>query len=183
MLIYAVCDLYILNILTLFLGICTIPFIFLVIFQMVRLPFKFYRKKPEASYIRLLIIYFSLCLFFGCQAAVSGAIMNYKARAEIKNVLKGMNVNEVVITIDGIETQQKEILFESLQKLQYIDNKGGRTHRVQCEITDSGQKLLLILSRNTVGNNSFVVYYPKYYMTRRNVIGGFYSDSIDLKNP
>ena len=132
-----------------------------------------------------------LCIYlflFGFQAIPLEEIMNKKARTEIINTLTQMNASKVTITINGIKTKQKSVILEALQQLQSMENKGSLPPIVQCEISDGEKKLVLILSRDNISQDhlydySYIVYYPKYHMTKSNPIGGFYSKSIDLENP
>ena len=94
-----------------------------------------------------------------------------------------MNINEVVITVDGLEIKQKENLFPALQNIQSMTTpRGGGFDFVNCEISCGEENLNLIIGRYGRIANAYVVYYPKYHRTEKNMIGGFYSDSIDLHN-
>lgn len=179
-------DLPVLDIISSMLFISCVILLFLSLFQIIYGTIKYYKSKSTAPSKRaghILIIYITLFFSFGFLEITSGAIINKKVRAHIRDVLNQMDINDVAIKINGIETKKREILFKCLQKLQYMDNKGGRKHRVQCEISDGRDKMLLVLSQSAIFDNAYVVFYPKYRSTRSNVVGGFYSDSIDLTNP
>jgi hypothetical protein len=175
--------------------LCTICMILTLILSLAQLIFMLVRylmKFSQISFVRYwrhLFIYVFLSFFFGFQTIPLVEIMDKKAREEIINSIKQMNASKITIIINGRETKQKSVILGALRQLQSMENKGGRLPVVQCEISDGEKKLVLILSRNNISRDhlydySYLVYYPKYHMTKgNNPIGGFYSKSLDLESP
>jgi hypothetical protein len=145
-------------------------------------------QKLSVEFWRRLFISAWFFFLIGFEMIPLSEIMYKKARVEIINTIKQMNPGKITVSINGKETKQKAIVLEALQQLQSMDNKGGRPPVGYCVISDGEKILLLKLTRNNIIQDhiydySYLVYYPKYVMTKSNPIGGFFSKSLDLENP
>lgn len=143
--------------------------------------FRYVSKHCRLGLLILFCFWVETVLFL----LVSGSVLNVKVRRHIKNTIDNISVDGIILKIDGEEIETKEYkrdIIEGVRNLGVIDHKGGRRDQIQCEISVGKEQLYLILSRNSINSDSFVVYYPKYWVTKLNVIGGFYSDSTFLNN-
>ncbi|MEN6309604.1 MAG: hypothetical protein ABFD91_17790 [Anaerohalosphaeraceae bacterium] len=134
-------------------------------------------RKKKAQLFALFTV-----LFF-VQYTVLSITIKYKARTEIRYLLSQVNVEQTIVRLNGIEVTEKEDVVVNLKQIKSLAlERPASCNKTKCEIVYDGQILNLILAQDSNVQNQFWVYYPKYRATSRNSIGGFYSDTLNLRN-
>ncbi|HML75725.1 MAG TPA: hypothetical protein PKB02_14645 [Anaerohalosphaeraceae bacterium] len=112
-------------------------------------------------------------------------VIDYKARAEIRYLLSQVNMEQTIVRLNGIEVteKEKEDIVANLKQIKSLAlERPGSCNKTKCEIVYDGQIMNLIIKQNSTDRDMFWISYPKYRVTSRNSIGGFYSDTLNLRN-
>ncbi len=152
--------------------------------QMINI-FRINKIKTDPVRKRKAQLFAIFSVLFFVHYAVLSITIDYKARAEIRYLLSQVNVEQTIIRFNGIEVteKEKEDIVANLKQIKpQGSNRNAGHNETKCEILYEGQIMNLILEQDSNVQNQFWVYYPKYRLTTRNSIGGFYSDTLNLKN-
>jgi hypothetical protein len=144
----------------------------------------FRRFRQRSKLYRFLLLVFLCCwVEFTLISFAASFVLDGKARGEIKSALKNVEVDEIVLRIDGkiVDPKCKDKFIKGFKKLRFINNKGGRKFKIECELSVGAKVIEFELCRNSINRDSFVIYYPKYRHTGMNIIGGFYTDSACIQ--
>lgn len=136
------------------------------------------RKKKAQLFAIFTVLFF-------VQYTVLSITIKYKARAEIRDLLSQVNVEQTIVRLNGIEvseTEKTDIVVNLKQIKPQGPNRNAGHNETKCEILYEGQIMNLILEQDSNVQNEFWVYYPKYRLTTRNSVGWFHSDTLNLKN-
>ncbi len=134
------------------------------------------RKKKAQLFAIFAVLFF-------VHYTVLSITIDYKARAEIRDLLSQVNMEQTIVRLNGIEVTEKEDIVVNLKQIKpQGSNRNAGRDETKCEILYDGQIMNLILAQDSNVQNQFWVYYPKYRATSRNSIGWFYSDTLNLRN-
>ena len=136
------------------------------------------RKKKAQLFAIFAVLFF-------VHYTVLSITIDYKARAEIRDLLSQVNMGQAIVRLNGIEVtgKEKEDIVVNLKQIKSLALKRpGSCNKTKCEIVYDGQIMNLIIKQNSTDRDMFWISYPKYRATSRNSIGGFYSDTLNLRN-
>jgi len=157
-------------------------FSILLISQMINI-FRINKIKSDPIKKKKAILFAIFVTLFFVHYIVLSITIKYKARAEIRDLLSQVNMELTIVRLNGIEVTEKEDIVVNLKQIKpQGSNRNAGHNETKCEILYEGQIMNLILEQDSNVQNQFWVYYPKYRLTTRNSIGGFYSDTLNLKN-
>ncbi len=180
-LIVSVLSLYIIDIIIhTMMGIESLILLFLIfnLFKTMRLISK---KSVRLSKFRFVFAFNIILMFFiSFQSIVTGAIMNTKARNEVKAILNQIDYKTATIKIGDKKIQKVDTFITDLKDLKPImfRSMGRIINYTDCKIIYDGKSLNLIIAEDTMKKNRYFVNYKRYRYTKHNHIGGFTTDSL-----
>jgi len=120
-------------------------------------------------------------LFFqmGFQFFGMTCIVEMKVRQNVKQIFSQMNEKDVIVKIDGKEVNQPAIWFNAIRSFDKITPHHSHSEeKAKFEIISVGQKLTLLIGRDSYVKNEYWVYYPDFIP--RQHIGSFYTDTLNI---
>ena len=177
---FSLFSIYLLNsLMRIFYALCVLTFlaVWINMFRYMRLSIKKSDKLPKcrSTVVRCTVHTVFFWVFF----LIVAGIINIKTRAEIKNYLYEVDIDQVTIKMNNEALiEQKEKLIEAIKGIHRWGAKPASRDRIKCEITSPKGSLTLSIGKDPRPGceNVYWVYYPKYRVTKNNNVGIIYFD-------